>query len=191
MTRLRPLLCLALLIPLACGKEDGGDDLPPGAFTSGPDDNGDVDVGESTTSGAMTTEDPSATSTTDDGESGNTSTGLPMDLTHTDDIMPIWVASCIDASCHDADGPQAGLDLQTEGNVYENICTGIHGFSGMPYIDCEDHDPSDSYIFRKIEGSHLDGDISGANGAPMPPARALTDEQMATISAWISQGAVE
>lgn len=190
MTRLRPLLCLALLIPLACGKEDGGDDLPPGAFTSGPDDNGDVDVGESTTSGATTTEGPEETSTTD-GDSGNTSTGLPMDLNHTDDIMPIWTASCIDAACHDADAPQSGLDLQTEGMVYENVCTRSHGFSGMPYIDCDGNDPQNSYIFRKIEGSHLDGDISGANGGPMPPGRALTDQEISILSEWISQGAVE
>lgn len=179
----RLLLCLPLLLgPLACADQSQGDDLPPGAFTSGPDDGSNV----GTTDGS-TSVDPSSTTASSSPADSGSSEGPPIMLSHDVDILPIWNARCIDVACHDADAPQAGLDLASPG-VYERLCEGDHNFSGMRYIDCVGHDPEKSYAFRKIENTHLDGDISGASGLPMPPAQDMTAQEIDTIKAWIEGG---
>lgn len=191
MPRALLLLCLPLMLPLACGDEAVGDDLPAGAFTSGPDDNGNAETTSDTTSG--TSDGPgNSESTSGDPElssSSSGSSGPPLELFHDQDILPIWTASCIDSNCHDDDGPQAGLDLMTDG-VYTRLCESFHPFSGMPYVDCEGLDPHNSYLFRKVEGTHLEG-ISGAAGGPMPPGGSLPDDEITMIESWIAGGAIQ
>ncbi|MEX1368740.1 MAG: hypothetical protein AB1Z98_36770 [Nannocystaceae bacterium] len=185
MRRIRLASCLLLVPVLGCPDDGAGDDLPPGAFTSGPDDDG-------TVFDSSTTQDSGATGpSTESGSTGpddESSSGPPPVLFHDQDILPIWMASCIDAACHDAEEPQAALDLASEG-VYDRLCSSFHGQSGMPYIDCVGLDPQNSYVFRKIENTHLMG-ISGALGGPMPPGESLSDQQINTIAAWISGGAM-
>lgn len=198
MCRSRSLLGLSLLVLIACGEDPGeGDDLPPGAFTSGPVDSGNLDASESGSTGPDPTT-SAGTTTTGDTASGDTtsgsaeeSTGLPDMIGHEEHILPLWLEACSsNTSCHDADNPQAGLDLASEG-IYTRICEGAHPLSGMPYIDCVGFDPNNSYIFRKMDGSYLDGDISGASGLPMPPTKDdITDYDLALIEAWIEQGAM-
>lgn len=173
-----------LLGGLACGDESQGDDLPPGAFTSGPDDSGNIATTEGSTSVDPET---SAGSTTVAADSGS-SEGPPIMLSHDVDILPIWEARCAGDSCHDADAPQAGLDLASPG-TYERLCEGDHNFSGMRYIDCVGHDPENSYALRKIENTHLEG-ISGGSGLPMPPAQDMTAQEIETVRAWIEGGAL-
>lgn len=179
----RTIPCALLLVALACNEASEGDDLPPGAFTSGPEDDGPPPE-EGTTTDPGSTE---SSATSDSGEESGSS-GLPAEIHHDEHILPIWMASCIDDSCHDPVDPQAGLDLSTDG-VYGRLCTGFHGQTGMPYIDCEDFDPQNSYVFRKIEGTHLS--INGASGGPMPPVDSLSDSQVALIEAWITEGALQ
>lgn len=180
-----PLLCPPLLAgPLACDKDSQGDDLPPGAFTSGPEDDG-----PAPTSDTSTSVDPSSTSDTTTSsatEESGSSEGPPLMLSHEVDILPIWNTHCIDAACHDADAPQAGLDIASPG-VFERLCEGDHNFSGMRYIDCVGHDPENSYAFRKIDNTHLEG-ISGGSGLPMPPTQDMTAQEIETIRAWIEGG---
>lgn len=188
MRRLRLASCLLLLPVLGCTDDGGGDDLPPGAFTSGPDDD------DGTVFDSSTTQDSGATGpSTESGSTGpddDSSSGPPPVVFHDQDILPIWMASCLGTACHSADGAQAAiLDLETEG-VYDRLCRSFHGQSGMPFIDCMGLDPQNSYVFRKIENTHLMG-ISGALGGPMPPGESLSDQQIATISAWISGGAMQ
>lgn len=185
MLRSTPLACACLLV-LACGSESEGDDLPAGAFTSGPDDNGNEEEGsdEGTTSaGPVTTGDASTSDPPMD--TGSEDTG-PVVLSHDADILPIWTANCIDSSCHDSDGPASGLDLQTEG-VYTRICDGFQPLLTMNYIDCEDFDPQSSYIFHKVSNTHAD---VGGSGGPMPPGPSLSDSDLATIENWILGGAL-
>lgn len=176
-------LSLLLLAVLGCPSQPEGDDLPPGAFTSGGDELGEVGSSEGSTS---VVPDDTTTTTSEPPDTGS-SEGPPPVLSHAADIRPIWDASCTDAACHDADAPQAGLDLASEG-VLDRLCQDDHNFSGLRYIDCENHDPQRSYAFRKIEGSHLDGDISGASGLKMPPTEALSQADIDLIEAWIVGG---
>jgi hypothetical protein len=178
----RLLLCL-LLTAFGCQEESEGDELPAGAFTSGPDDSGNVESSDATT---VVEPDDTTTTTTSTPEDSSSSGGLPAMVSHAEHILPIWNDRCITAACHDADAPQAGLDLASEG-VMERLCEGDHNFSGMRYIDCEGYDPQLSYAFRKIEGTHLEG-ISGGSGLPMPPAQDMTDGEIALIEAWIEGG---
>lgn len=179
----RLLLCL-LLTSSGCPSGSEGDDLPAGAFTSGPDDSGNADSSETTTS--VEPGDTSSGTTTSPPEDSGSSEGPPLMVSHAEHILPLWNAHCIDAACHDADAPQAGLDLATAG-VYERLCEGDHNFSGMRYIDCEGYDPQLSYAFRKLENTHLEG-ISGGSGLPMPPDQEMTDDEIALVEAWITGG---
>lgn len=169
---------------LACGDDSQGDDLPAGAFTSGPGATSNLDTTEDSTSVDPATSSSETTVAVDSGSSE----GPPIMLSHDVDIMPIWVERCTDGSCHDADAPQAGLDLASPG-TYERLCEGDHNFSGMRYIDCVGFDPENSYAFRKIENTHLEG-ISGGNGLPMPPTQDMTDQEIETVRAWIEGGAL-
>jgi hypothetical protein len=178
------LLCLVVsLAALGCRANGEGDDLPPGAFTTG----GSYEPPATDGSTAMASEGTSSTTSTP-ADTSSSSDGLPPVVSHAEHILPIWNASCIDAACHDADSPQVGLDMASEG-VYERICTQTHAFSGFSYIDCVGHDPTRSYLFRKLENTHLDGDISGASGAGMPPMP-LPAGDIALIEAWIVGGAL-
>jgi len=179
MLRSRCALCLFLIPSLACGNEDTGEGLPPGAFTSGPDDDDGFDVG--TSEGLGNTVTSGATNPDESGDTG------PIELFHEEDILPIWIAACTDSACHDPDSPEAMLDLATDG-VYERICDGSHTQTGMPYIDCVGGDPQNSYIFRKLEGSHTDN-LNGSGGT-MPPDGSLSDADIARVEAWIEAGAM-
>lgn len=170
--------CLALLVPVACGDAIEGDGLPPGAFTSGPEDDGFIIGDDSTTTGATST-DPT------DPPSDGSSTG-PTEFFHDEHILPLWENHCAEAGCHVASDPQAGLDLETAG-VYDRLCNSFHALSGVPYIDCTTADPQNSYLFRKLEGTHLD--VAGAIGGPMPPDGQMTDAEIGRVEAWILQGA--
>lgn len=188
MSRLRPLACLCLLVPFACSEPGVGDDLPPGAFTSGPG-NGSATDTDSTSSGSGSGSDGSTTATVEATmDSGSSSTGIVGPISHDVYILPIWIESCSsNTACHDADAPAAGVDLASEG-VYTRICENAHGFTGMPFIDCAGGDPQNSYMFRKLENSHMDG-ING-NGGIMPPTGMLSESTLNLIETWITEGAL-
>ena len=181
----RLLCCLLLLTALGCGDPSEGDDLPPGAFTSGPDD-GTVGVGDATTTaGSEDSEGTTTAATTTSTDSDSSDTG-PVVLSFAEHIDPILQASCTDPSCHDSDGPINGLDLQSPGTL-ERICGVYSLVVNMVLVDCEGADPQNSWIFRKLEGTQLD--VSPGGGGRMPPAP-LPDDDIATIEAWIEGGAL-
>lgn len=182
---LRLLACLCLLPALACNDPSEGDDLPPGAFTSGPDD-GTVDVGDTTTGGSSTsTGESTDESTTAAPEDSGTDDG-PLMATHDADIQPIWDANCQDPSCHDSEGPAAGLDLQTPG-VRDRLCSNNSAvITNLALVDCEMFDPDESWVYRKVTG---DIDLPGA-GSLMPVGGMLTSDELALIEVWIEGGAL-
>ncbi|MCH9686006.1 MAG: hypothetical protein K0V04_31515 [Deltaproteobacteria bacterium] len=168
------LLLLPLLLPLSCNDTAEGDDLPIGGFTSGP-------LATDTLTGDMTSD-------------SNTSSTVPAtdgsNLSHDTHIQPIWDANCITVGCHAAEGPQAGLDLATAG-ARSRMCEVPFSMGSMPLVDCANADSFNSYVLRKIQGTHLDGDIEGAAGGSMPPAGIdpLTAAEQETIESWIDGGA--
>ncbi|MEM7154258.1 MAG: hypothetical protein AAF799_15540 [Myxococcota bacterium] len=164
-----------MLSVLACNNQEVGDDLPGGAFTSGPDDDG---FFEETT----TTDDGGQTSTVG-GQDESTGFG---ELSHDEDILPIWTENCLGSSCHDITEPANGLDLESEG-VYDRICNGFHTSTGVSYVDCAGLDPEASYLIHKLHGTQ---DKVGGSGSPMPPTGLLSDFDLAKIDAWLIGGAI-
>jgi hypothetical protein len=187
-SRLRPCVLL-VLAALGCPADPEGDDLPPGAFTSGGDDVVDptgsdgatsVDPGDTTT-----TTSPTTTSTPDTDADATDTAGM---VSHDADIQPIWNAYCTGPSCHDADGPQGNLDLQSAG-ARDRLC-GANSTTqtSIRLVDCDGLDPEASWLWSKVTGEGLE--LPGA-GSLMPVGLPmLTAGELATIEAWISGGAL-
>lgn len=50
----------------------------------------------------------------------------------------------------------------------------------------EPGDPNNSYLYRKVAGTHR---VVGGTGNRMPPTSALSSAQIAMICTWITEGA--
>lgn len=176
------LLCLAAL---GCPAGSEGDDLPPGAFTTGGDDV----IDPSDTDGA-TSVDPedTTTTTTSPPETGSSDDVPPGELSHDADIQPIWTANCLTSGvCHDSEGPQASLDLESAG-VRDRLCSNNSTTqTSIALVDCEGADPDASWLYSKLTGDGLEA--PGA-GSLMPSGGMLSPDDIATIEAWISGGAL-
>ena len=193
----RTLVGLALVAGLAmaaCGDDRSGDDLPPGAFTSGPgpgeDDEGVADTGlPGSSSGAE-----AGSSSGGDDPMSDESTGPPQEVSFAAMLEPVIEARCFGAGCHDDDAPGSagGLNLSPDGadDPYTNLTTRMHGFSGMPYVTVGEL--QDSYLWRKLEGTHLDDDLEGlGSGGRMPLAQdPLSAGEMGLFRDWILTGAM-
>lgn len=125
--------------------------------------------------------DPSGDPTGDTSDSAAESDPTGPPVSYTNDIQPIWDASCANmATCHLQPGPAQGLDLS--GNSYDAIVDVPSVQTGQPLIDPDN--PDGSYILLKIEGD------SSILGGPMPSiGTPLTADQVDTIRNWIAQGA--
>jgi hypothetical protein len=186
--RRRAVPCVLLLLSTSvliaasgCPEESEGDDLPPGAFTTGGDDVIDPSVTDDVTS-----VDPGDT-TTSAPDTGSDDVP-PGELSHATDIQPIWNANCVDGVCHDSDGPpQAGLDLQSDG-VRDRLCTtNSSSQTSIALVDCDGADPEASWLWSKVTGEGLE--LPGA-GSLMPVGGMLSSDDIATIEAWIAGGAL-
>jgi hypothetical protein len=171
--------CLLALCAAGCPADGAGDDLPAGAFTSGPGD-------ESATDGPVATTDSSGGVAT-----GEDSTGFGM-VSYAESVQPIWNGRCFGTTCHDIDQPGGALNLATDGptDPYTELTTRSHALSGMPYVTVGD--PNNSYLWRKLEGTHTDDDLMNSGGGSRMPlgTPALDDGTMALIEAWIVGGAL-
>jgi hypothetical protein len=87
-------------------------------------------------------------------------------------ILPLVTSSCAYSGCHDAASRQDGIIL----NNYLNI---------IAYGEIKAGDPNESKIYDVITESRPDKIM------PPPPNSPLTPEQIALISKWISQGALD
>jgi hypothetical protein len=103
------------------------------------------------------------------------------------DIGVEWVGGVQDiledacSSCH-FPGSSGGLTIS-----YENLVDEASGdVASMDRI--EPGDPSSSYLWHKINGTHSS---VGGSGSTMPTSGSLTSDEMDTIHAWIVDGAVE
>lgn len=106
--------------------------------------------------------------------------------THSDDIQPIWEANC--NGCH-IGGTSGGLEISSGSGIdgYDNIVNvASDDVPGMDLI--EPGDPTNSYLFHKLEGTHL---TVGGAGVQMPVGGPpyLDKATLAIIHTWIDEGA--
>ena len=99
------------------------------------------------------------------------------------DVQPILDVSC-NVGCHGAVFPSDGLSLTNAYGVLVNVPS-----SDVPTMDLvEPGSPQDSYLWHKLEGTHLS---VGGSGVSMPkgsPLLSLTDRQV--VEQWIVEGAL-
>jgi hypothetical protein len=108
------------------------------------------------------------------------------ELTHDEHIQPVWNRFCV--GCHGPLNSTAGLDLSQD--AYATLMERTHSRSGMPFIT--PGDPTQSYVFRKLSGTHQMDDLAQlGTGGPMPPNPPLEPFVLAGIEHWIATGAVQ
>jgi hypothetical protein len=99
------------------------------------------------------------------------------------DILPIFINQC--ATCHEAEDAPMDLHLDGDHAYDETVNTTAHERPGMARI--RPLDPDQSYLYHKIDGTHLD---IGGDGDRMPQGGSLTQPEIDKIRAWIQQGAL-
>lgn len=97
------------------------------------------------------------------------------------DIQPIFDTNCV--TCHQAAGASGGLNLES-GTAYAAIVSVKSGESPLLYV--APGKPDDSYLVRKLQGTHIQ---VGGSGERMPLTGALDDQSIATIREWVKAGA--
>lgn len=162
----------ALVLVVACG--DSTDD-PPAMGSSG------AASSSGSTTASSTTMDPSAESTGADGSSS----GDPLpEVVFEDDVQPLLNANC---TCHLA-GSSGMMTAPTlnlnPGSAHANL-VGVAAVGG-PGSLVEAGSVEDSYLWHKVNGTHLD---AGGAGDKMPPAVDLDADQLLVLEAWIASGA--
>lgn len=106
------------------------------------------------------------------------------------DVQPIFDASCARSGCHAGSEPQSSMSLEA-GQAFDPTVGIVNvpslGLPSMPRVTPSD--PALSYLFHKIEGTHID---VGGDGDRMPAeAPPLPDSARTTIRRWIEQGATD
>jgi hypothetical protein len=152
------------------------------------------DDGSDESSGATEdpTTSPSSTPTTDDPTtSGGPTTDPTGDPTgvmvvYETDIQPIWDASCV-VGCHVAGGSgqmQSGLVLNP-GESHASMVGVQSPTTALKIV--EPGSTTDSYLWHKLQGTHLD---VGGGGLSMPPGVKLDQAKLDLVEAWINGGAM-
>jgi hypothetical protein len=166
-----------------CG--DDGSDESSGATedpTTSPSSTPTTD--DPTTSGGPTT-DPTTDGTTD---ATMDPTGDPTGVmvVYETDIQPIWDASCV-VGCHVAGGSgqmQSGLVLNP-GESHASMVGVQSPTTALKIV--EPGSTTDSYLWHKLQGTHLD---VGGGGLSMPPGVKLDQAKLDLVEAWINGGAM-
>ena len=108
----------------------------------------------------------------------------PFTYTYAADVQPILTANCTSSQCHDAIGPDAGLDLTA--SAYSRLVNAPSGQASMDLV--EPLDPALSYLLHKLNNTQFGVGGSGQampRGAPLLP---LAQRQL--VETWIAEGAV-
>jgi hypothetical protein len=155
----------------ACADDAAGDELPDGAFTTGPGaDEAEAEAGVP--------------------DLGSDETG-PQEVSFAGELAPLIEATCFGAACHDQTPAAGTLNLSAaNGDPYLDLTTRSHALSGMPYVTVGD--PDQSYLYRKLVGTHAMGDLEGqGSGTQMPQgAPPLSPGQLDLFEDWILTGAM-
>ena len=172
-TSLTQLALATLVLFTACG-DDGSGDTDTDASASATD----ATDGTGTGTDGTTTAEP----TTGDASTGG-STGVGGEVDYVTDIQPIWDLKCI--SCHVAGGSAVAGPVLTSDKCYAAI-VGVQS----PTVAADlvaPGDPDASYLWHKLNGTQTD--VPGGGGSPMPLGVPLTDDELAAIEQWITDGA--
>lgn len=97
------------------------------------------------------------------------------------EIQPIFNANCV--ACHQAAGASGGLNLE-EDAAYDAIVSRRSQSSTFPRI--APGKPEESYLVRKLEGTHVQ---AGGSGERMPPTGPLDRALIGAIRDWVKAGA--
>lgn len=178
-------LALVALLPVVagCDKDDGtGSDTDTAANT----DSTDATTNNNTMTAPTTTDGTDTTGDTDDTDTAPTTTGGPIDVDYETDIQTIWDASCT-TGCHTAGGTAASWFVITPGGSHDAL-VGKNALELQTMQLIAPGDREASYLWHKINNTHID---VGGSGTPMPPppAAALSSDELAKIGAWIDAGA--
>jgi mono/diheme cytochrome c family protein len=104
------------------------------------------------------------------------------DVSFGSDVMPIIKQRCV--MCHLTGAEPGKIKLHPKA-AYASL-VGVPS-EQSPLKRVEPGRPEDSYLFRKVEGTHVD---AGGLGARMPiTGSGLSDEELGAIRDWIAQGA--
>jgi hypothetical protein len=109
------------------------------------------------------------------------------DVTLSGDVQPIFTASCALGNCHAGNDAVLGQNLSA-GQAYGSIVN--VPASQVPSLDrVHPLFPDSSYLVHKIQGTQ--GSVGGSGGQMPLGGPVLTDDQIATIRAWIAAGALD
>lgn len=111
------------------------------------------------------------------GDGGNDSTQVSFSA----DVLPILTASCASVGCHGAGSRSGDLSLDAGDAYGESV--GAVSFGYAPALRIAAGDPSGSVLYQKLVGNPSFGVRMPYGGAP------LAADEIATIRAWIEQGA--
>lgn len=106
-------------------------------------------------------------------------------------VQPIFSGHC-GFQCHDGDFPFLDQDLSV-GHAYAstvNVRAVETPDDSCATLRIAPYDPDASYLFHKVSNTYLGGCVQGS-GDWMPPGLPLGDDDLATIEAWILQGAAD
>ncbi len=107
-------------------------------------------------------------------------------------IQPIWTINC--TGCHEEPGPSRGLvlvdpDPETTRRNIVNVYAAGPEFDSIAPRHIRPYLPGNSYLWRKLRGTHLAAAVMG-EGERMPlDGGYLGDDDMHLLRSWIQQGA--
>ena len=101
------------------------------------------------------------------------------------DIQPLLDESCL---CHmeNSDGVMFAETLTLNAGVAFGELVGTASTQAPDMLRVAPGDPEASYMWRKLQGTHID---AGGSGTAMPPIGPLSSEKLDTIETWIIEGA--
>lgn len=103
-------------------------------------------------------------------------TGAPLTLSQL--ANDVFAKRC--APCHVGGSALGGLDLSDDEGLLERLSAASTALPSMPLVT--PGDPSRSYLWHKVSGTHLD---VGGSGTPMPPGGDLSNDDTTLIRQWI------
>jgi len=183
---LTTVLSLLLALPACTADKDDTDtnaaSTGTDATTGGATEVTTTDSGTGTTAADTTAADTTAADTTAaDTSTGDPTTGGFAGMRFADEIWPILEPAC---GCHQL-AASGTLLLGTDAAAAYAALVNKPSTINMNYVT--PGDPDASYMFHKVAGTQID---AGGGGSTMPlGAAALTPTDLATIEAWISDGA--
>ena len=172
-------LVASFAVVTGCDNGDG--------TSSDTDTAANTETTEATTNNTDTPTSTDSTETSDGTDTDDTSpptTGAAVD--YEADIQPIWDASCT-TGCHIAGGTAASWFVITPGDSHAAI-VGKNALELQTMQLVAPGDRDNSYLWHKINNTHIEVNGSGTP-MPPPPAEALSADDLAKIGSWIDAGA--